>query len=149
MADSFGVNNGSGSIEHPNRALVVNQCITSSRFLDVFYSIPVKQESWYAKTMRLVILADDYNTGKRENGRPKSEDSLHLKPKLMSDYIQLIYASIWGYVLNIPFAKEPNLPSPIKFADHYASWQYSTLTARDKNVKNLSIDIKNAKPKIS
>ena len=67
----------------------------------------------------------------------------------MSDYIQLIYSSIWGYAINIPFPKEPNLPSPITFAEHYAKWQFSMLTAKDKEVENLRIDIKNAKPKVS
>merc|ERR1719250_398784 len=91
---------------------------------------------------------DDYNDSKSPSDRPKQSDRLRTSPELFSDYIALIYSSIWSYALNIPFPKVPNYPSPIKFAEHYASWQYSILTEGDEHLSALRIDLDNAKPRI-
>ena len=160
VTDSFGVDahldkgvRGNKRFTHAMRALVVNQKITSSELFDIFLSLPVlptkHRKEGYARFIRLVTLCDDYNTGNERSGRVNKKDRLRHSPELTSDYIQLIYSSMWGYPFNIPFSKEPRLPSPIKFADHYAHWQYSTLTENDKTMGDLNIDIINAKPKVS
>ena len=149
VTDRFGIDpHKNGRIVDCNRALVVSQKITSSQFFDVFISLPTKQErNIYGRVVRLVTICDEYVTkhGERVNDRNR----LHKKPKLMSDYIALIYSSIWGYALNIPFPKVPNLPSPIKYAEHYASWQYGNMTEQDRDVNELGIDIDNSKPKVT
>eukprot|EP00483_Globobulimina_turgida_P000031 UN00031 len=132
---------------YSQRALVVSEGITSSQYFDVFISLPTKQEGQlYGRVMRIITLMDDYNSGTTKGKRP--DIKLSQSTKHFSDYISLIYSSIWGYALNIPFPKIPNYPSVIKFAEHYASWQYSLLTDHDTSLKQLNIDVDNAKPKI-
>lgn len=151
VPDAFGVQGGYGQngqhLVDSAKALVVNEAITSSQHLDVFVSLPTKQEKQlYGRVIRIVTLMDDYNDNESPSHRP--EHRLRKSPELFSDYIALIYSSIWSYALNIPFPKVPNYPSPIKFAEHYASWQYSILTDDDTDLKSLRIDVDNAKPRI-
>jgi len=147
VPDSFGVKMGGSNLVDSARALVVNESITSSQHLDAFISLPTKQEKQlYGRVLRLVTLMDDYNDSETPTSRPGCR--LRKSPELYSDYMALIYSSIWSYALNIPFPKVPNYPSPIKFAEHYASWQYSILTDNDTDLGMLKIDVDNAKPKI-
>ena len=147
VPDSFGVRGRGSQLVDSARALVVNEKITSSQHLDVFVSLPTKQEKLlYGRVIRIVTLMDDYNGSSSPSHRPGQR--LRKSPELFSDYIALIYSSIWSYALNIPFPKVPNYPSPIKFAEHYASWQYSILTDHDTDLRALRIDVDNAKPRI-
>jgi len=149
VPDAFGVKTGHDGqrLMDSQRALVVNEKITSSQHLDVFLSLPTKQEKQlYGRVLRIVTLMDDYNDGADATERPRLR--LRKEPELFSDFVALIYSSIWSYALNIPFPKVPNYPSPIKFAEHYASWQYSILTEGDHDLKALRIDVDNAKPRI-
>ena len=150
VVDAFGiVGSRSQRIEDSPNALVVNEGITSSQYLDIFISLPTKQErQLYGRVIRLVTLCDEYNSGKTKKGRPDKKDRLRVNEALLSDYIALIYASTWSYALNIPFPKVPNYPAPLKFAEHYASWQWSILTDDDTDLQDLKIDVDNPKPRI-
>ena len=136
---------GQPKLKDSAKALLVADTITCSNYFDVFLSLPTKQErQLYGRVVRLVTLMDDYNEDAK--GRPKLK--LSRSAPHFSDYICLVYSSIWSYALNIPFPKVPNYPAPIKFAEHYASWQYGILTDEDMNLQSLAIDVDNAKPKI-
>merc|ERR1712176_762452 len=148
VIDRFGIEDKhSGMIRDSEQALVVIDGITSSQYLDVFISLPTKQERMlYGRAIRLVILCDEYNAdGKR---KPDRKNRLGRNEKLLSDFIALIYSSTWSYALNIPFPKVPNHPAPLKFAEHYASWQWSILTDDDTDLQDLKIDVDNPKPRI-
>jgi len=150
VPDAFGVTGrdyrGEAKLMDSDKALLVADTITCANYFDVFLSLPTKQErQLYGRVVRLVTLMDDYNE-KDVTSRPRlklSKSAAHF-----SDYVNLVYASIWSYALNIPFPKVPNYPAPIKYAEHYASWQYGILTDEDMNLQSLAIDVDNAKPKI-
>jgi len=150
VVDAFGTcGHHSDRIEDCPNALVVADGITSGQYLDVFISLPTKQErQLYGRVIRLVTLCDEYNSGKTKKGRPDKNDRLRVSEALLSDYIALIYSSTWSYALNIPFPKVPNFPAPLKFAEHYASWQWSILTDEDTDLQDLKIDVDNPKPRI-
>jgi len=150
VVDAFGTPSRHGNgIEDSKSALVVAEGITGGQYLDLFISLPTKQEyQTYGRVVRLVTLCDEYNSGKTKKGRPDKNDRLRVNEALLSDYIALIYSSTWSYALNIPFPKVPNFPAPLKFAEHYASWQWSILCAEDTDLQDLAIDVDNPKPKI-
>ena len=121
------------------------QEITSSQFFDLFFFTNKTRKKIVFKSIEIGYY-DDYNDTQKTYKPPKCK--LRENSHLLSDYVTLIYSSIWSYALNIPFPKIPNFPAPLKFAEHYSSWQYSILTADDKDLQQLSIDLDNAKPKI-
>jgi len=151
VPDAFGIagkdrHSGQAKLVFSDRAIVVTDTITCSNYFDVFISLPTTQErELYGRVVRLVTLMDDYNEGDVRS-RPKVK--LSRSPEHFSDYVNLVYASIWSYALNIPFPKVPNYPAPIKYAEHYASWQYGILTDEDMELSGLKIDVDNAKPKL-
>jgi len=150
VADRFGIapsSNQHGHVQEAPFAVAVNQAITSAAYFDIYLSIPTKQEGQlYGRVLRLITLSDEYNGGTSTDSRP--DRKLRDSAELVSDYIALIYSSLWSYALNIPFPKVPNWPAPIKYADHYADWQYRTLTEMDQSFEDLAIDVDNSKPKI-
>eukprot|EP00488_Nonionellina_sp_1-RS-2012_P000186 TRINITY_DN10553_c0_g1_i1.p1 TRINITY_DN10553_c0_g1~~TRINITY_DN10553_c0_g1_i1.p1 ORF type:complete len:181 (-),score=52.99 TRINITY_DN10553_c0_g1_i1:283-825(-) len=92
VADVFGVGNES-RIQYSKDAIAITDKITSSKYFDVFLSIPAKQERMeYSKTIRMVTLVDDYNTGqKKTTTDPK--DQLRKREDLFYGLYQFVYSS--------------------------------------------------------
>ena len=98
--------------------------------------------------MRLITLSDEYHPesdNTNDDNKANTNINLSESPELMSDYIQLIYSSIYASTLSGLFST----PSSIGYAQYYSKWQYSTFTQEDKNIYDLMIDLKTAKPKVS
>jgi len=150
VTDAFGVmDSRNGRLQELEQAMVVNAQITSNQVFDVFMSLPTTQERVrYGRVLRLVTLQDEYNAEGAVDKRAKREDRLRKSAALMSDYVALLYSSLWAYALNIPYPKTPNLPAPLSYADHYAQWQYRALNPNDTELDQLHIDCENAKPKL-
>eukprot|EP01083_Nonionella_stella_P071646 192588_1 len=147
VPDAFGVNMHGRNVVYSNDALVINRKITSKHNLDVFLSIPASQEQLrYGKTMRLIILFDEYNHDL--SVRCDSKNALRHRNDLLSDYIALIYSSLWCDARQIPFPKQPTMIASIKASDHAAQWQWGILTESDTHLSDIAIDVDSAKPKI-
>jgi len=147
-ADSVGVINQRHDQEqfaYSDKAMVVNDTITSTSQFDFYMVLPQKQErTIYGRTLRFILLSDDYSDGSGTETRLR----ISQHSGLLADFMTIIYDSLWSYSLHIPFPKVPNFPAPIKFAEHYAEWRWGTLTTEDSNMKDLEINIDSAKPKI-
>eukprot|EP00485_Elphidium_margaritaceum_P005895 CAMPEP_0202694980 /NCGR_PEP_ID=MMETSP1385-20130828/8697_1 /ASSEMBLY_ACC=CAM_ASM_000861 /TAXON_ID=933848 /ORGANISM="Elphidium margaritaceum" /LENGTH=1178 /DNA_ID=CAMNT_0049350929 /DNA_START=86 /DNA_END=3622 /DNA_ORIENTATION=+ len=145
--DSVGIVTHGSQFAYSSKAMIVNDSITSSACFDFFMVLPQKQErAIYGRTLRFIVLSDEYNDesdGKQSRILKLSEDA-----GLLADFMTMIYSSIWSYSLHIPFPKTPNFPAPIKFAEHYAEWQWGILTTQDTGMRDLEINIDSAKPKI-
>ena len=152
VIDAF-MNSSEQDIE---RAFVITDSITSTKFADFYLSIPFKQLN--GKTIpqiyRVIILFDEYNNKLSPTTKPLSTSSTSYKfavtknENLLSLYIDAIYCLFWGYSFAVPFATLPNLPSPLKYAEHYGKWRYSTLSVHDQSLRSIETDIENSKPKI-
>ena len=142
VPDYFGAINGN-RIDTLTKPVIVANGITSSTYLDAFISIPRKQErDTYAHISRFVTLMDEYNDGRG------SIINIGKRGDYLSDFYQLIYASLWGYAYHIPFPKKPNDPAPIKYSMHYAEWLYELILESDEKPEDLAIDIITPKPKM-
>ena len=144
VPDVFCIDHGNGNYDELMAPVIVANGITSSQYLDAFISIPREQErgQYYSHIMRLVTIFDEYNDGGSSfiNIRGDSE--------LLSDYYQLIYSLLWGYAYHIPFPKKPNDPAPIKYATHFAEWEFELILEVDKEAEDLVIDVMTPKPQM-